>query len=157
MRKLWPLLILCLVSCCGYSTRSLLPSYLKTIYIPAIQNRTLKPLLSEKLNDELVTAFTRSGRLRVSSDPSADIVLNIQITGYRKSAAVYDTSRSATEWRYEISYSGEGTDQLKKAKLWGGSSNVGNNYDVSLSEDEVIDRLVKSVADEIVQNILTAW
>ncbi len=157
MRKLWVLFILSLVSCCGYSTRSLLPSYLKTVYISDIQNRTLKPLLSEKLADELVTAFTRSGRLRVSSDPSADIVLNIQITGYRKSAAVYDTSRSATLWRYEITYTGECADQVKKIKLWGGSSNVNDNYNADLSEDEVLDRLVKSVADEIVQKTLTAW
>ncbi|MBN2378770.1 hypothetical protein JXM67_03090 [candidate division WOR-3 bacterium] len=143
--------------CCGYSTRSLLPTYIKTINIAEVKNRTLHPLLAEDLNDRLVTAFTRDGRLRVSPDPSADLVLIIEITGYKRSAAVYDDSHNVSEWRYELRYSGNCTDQLKNNVLWEGTQQVFEVIDADVDEEDGIEQLLKSAADLIVQNILVAW
>jgi len=99
MRRIWIIASLILIGCCGYTTRAMLPAYMRTIYVQPVENKTLRPLLAENLRDGLVLAFTRNGRLRVSSDPSADLSLTVTITSYKRTAAVYDASRNAVEIR----------------------------------------------------------
>ncbi|MEA3312220.1 MAG: LPS assembly lipoprotein LptE [candidate division WOR-3 bacterium] len=157
MRKILVFGALLLVGCCGYSTRALLPTYLKTIHILRVENRTLRPLLAENLNDELVTAFTRNGRLRVSSDASADLSLNVSITSYRRTAAVYDASRNVTQWRYELRFEGECRDQVKNTVLWDERKTASEVLDASMDEEEGIRKLLERAADEIVRSTLLAW
>jgi hypothetical protein len=156
-RALLVLLCFAYCGCCGYSTRSLLPTYIKTINIAEVKNRTLQPLLAADLNDRLVTAFTRDGRLRVSPDPSADLVLTIEITSYKRSAEVYDASRNVSEWRYELRYEGNCTDQVKNNVLWEGTERALEVIDADVDEEEGITELLESAADLIVQNVLVAW
>lgn len=143
--------------CCGYSTRSLLPGYLKTIHITGVENRTLRPLLAEDLNDGLITAFTRDGRLRVSPDASADLVLNMSITGYRRTASVYDDSGNVTKWKYELRYDGTCLDQVKNTVLWKGPETAFEDLDAEVDEEEGIRQLLERAAELIVQNVLLAW
>lgn len=157
MRKISIFGALLLVGCCGYSTRALLPGYLKTIHILRVENRTLRPLLAENLNDELVTAFTRNGRLRVSSDASADLVLRISVTGYKRTAAVYDASRNVTQWKYELRFEGNCRDQAKNTVLWDDRKTTSEVLDASLDEEEGIRKLLERAADEIVRSTLLAW
>jgi len=157
MRKILVFGALLLVGCCGYSTRALLPTYLKTIHILRVENKTLRPLLAENLNDELVTAFTRNGRLRVSSDASADLSLNVSITSYRRTAAVYDASRNVSQWRYELRFEGECRDQVKNTVLWDERKTTSEVLDASLDEEDGIRKLLERAADEIVRSTLLAW
>jgi hypothetical protein len=157
MRKIFVLGALFLIGCCGYSTRALLPTYLKTIHVLKVENHTLRPLLAENLNDELVTAFTRNGRLRVSSDQSADLSLTVTITDYKRTASVYDASRNVSEWLYELRFSGECHDQVKNTSLWEDRKTVSEVLDASLDEEEGIRKLLERAADEIVRSTLLAW
>lgn len=145
------------MGCCGYSTRALLPSYLKTIYISEVENKTLRPLLAENLRDGLVLAFTRNGRLRVSSDASADLVLRISVTGYKRTAAVYDASRNVTQWKYELRFEGNCRDRVKNTVLWDERKTTSEVLDASLDEEEGIRKLLERAADEIVRSTLLAW
>lgn len=149
--------MLFLLSCCGYTTRAMLPAYIKTIYIQPVNNQTLRPQLGERLGDELTSAFSRSGRLRVSSDGSADLSLHIRISGYRRTAAVYDAERNVSEWSYEISFTGECLDQTRNTVLWEQSQAVREVVSVSVDEEEGISRAIVRAADEIVRNTLLAW
>ncbi|NLI98329.1 LptE family protein [bacterium] len=157
MRKNLSLVFLFLISCCGYSTSSLLPSYLKTIYISQIENKTLQPLLAERLFDELVSGFTQSGRLRVSPDASADLVLKIEITAYKKTASVFDASRNVLKWNYSINYTADCKDMIKNSNLWGGGYSVNKDYEAGLDEQEALNRLLKLVREDIIRNTLIAW
>ncbi|MQY71286.1 hypothetical protein GH141_05090 [bacterium] len=157
MRKMVIFGALLLVGCCGYSTRALLPSYLKTIYISDVENKTLRPLLAENLRDGVVLAFTRSGRLRVSSDASADLVLRVSITGYRRTAAVYDASRNVSQWKYELRFESQCRDQVKNTVLWDDRKTTSEVLDAELDEEEGIRKLLERAADEIVRSTLLAW
>jgi hypothetical protein len=157
MRKILIFGLLFLMGCCGYSTRSLLPGYLKTIYVSDVDNKTLRPLLGENLHDGLVTAFSRNGRLRVSSDASADLVLKITITGYSRSAAVYDASRNVSQWKYELRFTGECRDQVKNTILWESRNTISEVLDAESDEEEGIRQLLDRAADEIVRSMLLAW
>lgn len=148
-----------MAGCCGYSTRSLLPGYLKTVHVSDVENRTLEPVLGEDLRDQLLTAFTTDGRLRVSSDPSADLMLTVTINRYERSAAVYtaDTLNNVGQWRYELRYSAECRDQVKNSVLWQGSQTVFLNLEEEIDEEEGKLQLIEHAAEDIVRNILLAW
>lgn len=149
--------MLFLLSCCGYTTRAMLPAYIKTIYIQPVDNQTLRPQLGERLGDELASSFTRSGRLRVTSDASADLSLHIRITGYRRVAAVFDAQRNVSEWSYEISFAGECLDQTRNTVLWEQSQAVREVVEASINEEDGISRAILRAAEEIVRNTLLAW
>lgn len=157
MQKIVPLAFLMLLGCCGYSTRSLLPAYLETIHVKQVENSTLRPLLGEELTDELVGGFSRDGRLRVSSDPSADLILEVGVTSYQRTAAVYDASRNVTRWRYQLRYSGECVDVAKNTTLWEQTQTVSEVLDADEPEEEGIRLLLERSAEEIVRNVLLAW
>jgi hypothetical protein len=155
MRRLWVWFALIFIGCCGYSTRSLLPGYLKTIYIQPVQNSTLRPLLGEDLTDELVIKFTRDGNLRVSPDESADLILTIEVTGYDRNALVYDTA--ATQWSYRLRYKGVCRDQVRNQILWEETRSVLEQLEVDVDEEEAIVQLIESAAEEILTATLLAW
>ncbi len=157
MRKLLVFGLLALLGCCGYTTRAMLPGYLKTIYIEQVQNRTLRPLLGEQLTDQLITEFTRNGRLRVASEPSTDLLLEVEVTSYRRTAAVYETSSDVPQWRYEIKLSATCTDQVKNTVLWDGAETVFEVVDEGVPEDEVIQTLIERASEVIVRDVLLAW
>ncbi|UCG91768.1 MAG: hypothetical protein JSV97_11960, partial [candidate division WOR-3 bacterium] len=46
-----------LISCCGYSTRSLLPSYIQTIHIKIFENKTVKVGLDERATNAVNESF----------------------------------------------------------------------------------------------------
>ena len=157
MRRIWIIASLILIGCCGYTTRAMLPAYMRTIYVQPVENRTLRPLLAENLRDGVVLAFTRNGRLRVSSDPSADLSLTVTITSYRRTAAVYDASRNVSQWRYELRFEGECRDQVKNTVLWDERKTTSEVLDAELDEEEGIRKLLERTADEIVRSTLLAW
>jgi len=157
MRKIWLLGALVFVGCCGYSTRALLPGYLKTIYIAKVENRTLRPMLAEQLNDELTASFTRDGRLRVSSEPSADLALTLSVDGYKRLAAVYDASRNVSQWKYQLRLRGECRDQVKNTTLWEDTKTVEEVLDADVDEEEAIAELLQAAAEAVVRDVLLAW
>jgi len=143
--------------CCGYSTRSLLPTYLKTIHIADVGNRTLRPLLGEDIYDQLILDFSRDGRLRVTPDASADLALRITITSYNRSAATYDNQKNISEWSYRLKYEGKCIDQVKNSTLWEGDEIVTEIVAADIDEDQGISTLIETVSDRIVRNVLLAW
>jgi len=145
------------ISCCGYSTQSLLPSHLKTIHIAPVENSTLRPLLGEDLGDRLTLQFSKGGRLRVVSESSADLVLNITVTSYSRQAAVYDNERNVQKWIYSLSYRGECRDMVKNSLLWQQNAVVTKVIDSDVDEDESIAKLIDRAAEEIVRKTMIAW
>ncbi|MBD3286780.1 hypothetical protein GF359_09185 [candidate division WOR-3 bacterium] len=145
------------VGCCGYSTRSLLPTYIKTIHVTDVENRTLRSLIGEDLFDQLIFSFSRDGRLRVSPDESADLLLEVTVTSYNRSAATYDNQRNISEWRYQLRLKGICTDQVKSNTLWEGEETVFEIVSADLDEEEGISTLIETAVDRIVRNVLLAW
>ena len=98
---LFLLLALFLVSSgsgCGYTTGSLLPSHLKTIYVDNFKNKidigkevtevsryTLyRPGLENDVTSEIINRFAFDGNLKIESKKSADLILKGDLINYNQ-------------------------------------------------------------------------
>jgi len=63
------------LSCCGYSTRSLLPDYFQKVHVELFENRTLKSGLDELATNAVTDAFRSGSGLHISDESSADIII----------------------------------------------------------------------------------
>jgi outer membrane lipopolysaccharide assembly protein LptE/RlpB len=85
-KLLFPLFILSL-SACGYSFQgdvSNLPSDVRTVYIPIVQNKTTTPALSSQFTDMIKREFNHYGTLKVIDDKDiADAMLTVSIDEVR--------------------------------------------------------------------------
>ncbi len=90
------------LSACGYRVAgrgSGLPEGVRTIAVPALENRTTRYRIEQRLTNALVREFLARSKYRVVADPvSADAVLRGEITGLESSAVVFNavTGRATT-------------------------------------------------------------
>lgn len=81
---------------CGYrvgGTGSRLPPGLKVIAVPALENRTSRYRIEQRMTEAVVREFLARTRYRiVSAEDSADAVLRGEITSFEASPVVFDTT-----------------------------------------------------------------
>lgn len=81
---------------CGYHVAgrgSRLPASVKTIAVPALENRTTRYRIEQRLTEAVIHELLARTSYRVVADPAAaDAVLRGQITGLESSAVVFDTT-----------------------------------------------------------------
>ena len=85
-----------LLAGCGYHVAgraSRLPASVKTIAVPALENRTLRYRIEQRLTGAVVHELLARTSYRVVANPAAaDAVLRGEITGLESSAVVFDTA-----------------------------------------------------------------
>lgn len=85
-----------LLTGCGYHVAgrgSRLPANLKTIAVPALENRTARYRIEQRLTEALIRELLARTSYRVVSDPAdADAMVRGQITGLESSAVVFDSA-----------------------------------------------------------------
>jgi len=81
---------------CGYHVAgrgSRLPPSVKTIAVPALENRTTRYRIEQRLTEAVIHELLARTSFRVVSDPTAaDAVLRGKITGFESSAVLFDTA-----------------------------------------------------------------
>jgi outer membrane lipopolysaccharide assembly protein LptE/RlpB len=91
-----------LLAGCGYHVAGRagrLPANVKTIAVPALENRTIRYRIEQRLTEAVVRELLARTSYRVVADPAAaDAVLRGEITGLESSAVVFDaaTGRATT-------------------------------------------------------------
>lgn len=143
---------------CGYSTRSLLPSNIKTIAITSIENSTTQPGLAEELMLSLPRIFNTDRNLRVVSPEQADLLLTVLITNYSRSASSYDNQQNISAYELAISVQVEVLDQHRNETFYSGFINSRISYNPENTPlEEAISELVNKLSHEIVRQVITAW
>jgi hypothetical protein len=143
---------------CGYSTRSLLPSHLRTIAITAVENSTTQPGLAEELTLVLPRIFSSDRNLRVTSAEQADLTLMVLITNYSRSAAAYDADQNIAAYEINISAQVEVQDQVRNENFFSGLVSSRNAYNPEAkTEEAAISEAVDKRGREIVRQVITAW
>ncbi len=154
-------IIVILIACCGYSTRVLLPSHLKTIAIPVVGNETIKPGLGELLTDSLTSDFTNNRILKVTSIDKANLILECKITNYEKSAQSYTSEQAVSVWKITLSAEINAKDKTKSESdsvaLTKGNVSTWITYPTDSTEDYGINKAVNRLSQEILTKVLTAW
>ena len=148
-------LIWLVVSCCGYSTRSLMPEYMQQIYVGFFENRTLKAGLDEVATNSVIEAFRSGSNLRVVDEERADLVLEGGVSGYSKSPHTYTSDQTILEYKITVKYSVRCVDKARNEVFWEGDVSDWALYDTD--EDQAIREAAKKAAERLVTNILTNW
>lgn len=158
MRALALGFVLLAAGCCGYSTRSLLPSHLKTVAVPPATNTTTQPGLAEALTDELTLAFTSDRTLRVTNAEAADLVVSVTVSSYTRTPSSYTGDQAVSAYELSVSAQVEARDQTRDEVFYSGAASARVTYDPNAKTEEVAAaEAVKKLASEIVRQVQIAW
>lgn len=143
------------VSCCGYSTRSLLPGYIQKVHIKIFKNKTIKVGLDELATNAVIEAFRSGSSLRIVDEQSADIVMEGHISGYSKDPHTYTSDQTITAYKITIKFTVRCIDRVRNDIFWEGDVSDWATYEID--EDKAIDEAMEKTAKRLVTAILTNW
>lgn len=152
------LLAICYIlisGCCGYSTHSLLPGYIKKVHIKIFENQTYKPGLDEIATQLTIEAFRNNSNLKIVSEDQADIVISGKITGFSKDPYVYTGALNVSQYKITVKFSVICFDQVKNTIYWQGDISDWAIY--TTDEDASIKEATKRTAERLVTTILANW
>jgi hypothetical protein len=144
-----------MVSCCGYSTRSLLPGYMKTVHVKLFENNTFKAGLDEIATNSVVDAFLSGSGMRIVGENDAALVIEGRVSGYAKEPYTYTSAATVIEYRITVTLAARCLDQVQNDVFWEGSVSDWVTYETD--EDQAIVDASKKAAEKLVNTILTNW
>jgi len=165
--RLFLVLLAGFLSSCGlYSTNpGSLPGHIKTLAIPAFDNRTTQVGLDEEITQAVIQRFVDDNHLKVVSESDANAVLTGAVVDYRNTVFGFTGREQAQEYRVTITVAVRLMDKVKNRELWrdDGMVKTQNYYVISVPgqepQDEVSGRkqAVQKIADEILSRTIENW
>ena len=159
---------LALLGGCGYHVAGhsdLLPKTLKTIYIPAWVNGTVRYKLTDSLPQDIGREFIARTRYLVVTKPdNADAILTGTVLRYNASPAIFDPATArASVVEFEVAMSARLTEKATGKVLWENTYfSFKQRYEISTKpttyfeeSDPAITRLSREAARSIVSAILS--
>lgn len=143
------------MSCCGYSTRSLLPSHIQKVHIKLFENQTLKAGLDEIATVNTIESFRGGSNLRIVAEGEADIVIDGKVTGYNKQPHTYTGDQTVIDYKLTMKYSVRCVDQRKNEVFWEGTVSDWVTY--STDEEQAVNEVARKTSEKLVNTILTNW
>lgn len=174
---IYPLvLFLALLSGCGYTTRSLLPSNFKSIYIDNFVNeikiaaeqtdermyRGYRPGLERDITKAVIDRFLFDGNLNISNDRDADLVLRGALMDYKRDALRYDANNNVEEYRILLIVNIELKDVRADKLVWeekgfAGETTYRTTGTLAKSESTAVSDAAKDLARRIVERTVEGW
>ena len=161
-----------LLSGCGYTTGSLLPSNYRTVAIEPFKNKVgylnentrglYVPLLENKVHDNVASRFQFDGHLKVVPAGRADLVLKGELTGFDREELRLTDNQDVQEYRLRITVAITLVDQTTDKPVWEEPSFSGEaTYFVSgpqaKSESAALDDALTDLSRRIVERTLENW
>jgi hypothetical protein len=155
------------LSSCGiYSTNpGSLPGHIKTLAVPAFENKTTQVGLDEEITQAVISRFVDDNHLKIVAESDANAVLTGSVIDYKNSVFGFTGREQAQEYRVQIAVAVRLMDKVKNRELWRDDNMVKtqNYYVVSVPgqtpQDEVSGRqeAVRKIADEILSRTIENW
>ncbi len=152
---------------CGYrvaGTGAGLPAGIKTVAIPALENKTSRFRVEQRLTEALVREFLARTRYRVVSDPAnADAVLSGEVTSLESNAVLFDTATGrATTMLVSVRLRVKFVEAASKKVLWENDEYLfREQYEISADlksffeeQNPALDRLAREFAATLVSALL---
>lgn len=165
-----------LVSGCGYTTQSLLPSSFKSIYIPPFKNaikveaeqsnvrmyRGYRPGMEIELTKAVIDRFMFDGNLKIARDGGSDIILNGELIDFRREPLRYDSNDNIEEYRLKIIVDIELEDVKAGKIVWtekgfAGETTYRTTGSNAKSEAAAVNEGIADIARRIVERTVEAW
>jgi len=161
---------------CGYTTGSLLPSHIKTIYIENFKNkidisdepsdkhgyRIYRVGLENEITEKIIDQFIFDGHIRIVDKDDADIILEGELLDYYKQPLRYDKFDNVEEYRIIVTVNLEATDIVKGKRMWKETNFIGfDTYRLTggfaRSEQEAQDGAIDDLSKKIVEKVVEGW
>jgi hypothetical protein len=151
-----------LTGCGIYSfSGSSLPSHLKTVELPLLENQSMEPDIADDIAGELNEQILSGNLLRiVTSD--ADAVISGSITNYQHEPYTFGAAetRQVDVEQYIVKITAQITfyDNVNDEPLFEGPVNAQGIYDFSKESEEIgKERAIKDMVERILQSSLQSW
>ena len=151
---------------CGYTLKSAVPSYIKTLAIPVFQNNTVEYALADEVTQSLVDGFLANRQLSLVSERDANAVLRGTILSYRNRVFGYTREERATEYEVVLVVQITFRDVVKNRDLWKEDAlTVRTTYNVSpvgatggaRTEADARREVVQKLTDQVVSRTVQGW
>ena len=161
---------------CGYTSKSLLPSQVKSIHVAAIKNtidlssevsdknnfRVTRPGVEVDLTNAIINRFVFDGNLKVTQLEKASAVLEAKLTDYRRDALRYSKGDDVQEYRLSIHLDVIVYESQGHKVLWHDQNVVGDTTFFlsgprAITEDEALTQVVEDVARRVVEKTIELW
>lgn len=117
---------------CGYTTRSMISTKYRTIYVTPFINKIditneldtgskfkiYRPRLETDVTNAVINKYLFDGNLRPTNKESADLVLKGEVLEYRKDALRYSENDDVTEYRMSLFVNISLWDNKENKMLW---------------------------------------
>lgn len=168
--------ILFFVSGCGYTTRSLLPPEYKTVYVENFVNkiqvveetndarmyRGYVPGMEITLTKAVINKFLFDGNLTIAGPDKANLILEGEMTDFRREPLRYDNNDNIEEYRIKIFVNMSLKDAKTGKTLWtedsfSGESTYRTGGSLATTENAAIQDAMDDLARRIVERTVEAW
>ncbi len=165
-----------LFSSCGYTTRSMINSSYKTIYIAPFVNKVditgefdstsgykvYRPMLESDITRTLTRRFLMDGNLKPVDRENADLVLKGELVEFRRDPLRYNTDNEVDEYRMNllvnISLWEPGADKpLWEERNFTGDTTYFVQGAARKSEDAAVNDALLDLARRIVERTVEQW
>ena len=159
---------------CGYTTRSLLPSQFKTIYVENFVNkikvtaessdermyRGYRPGMEIDVTNTIRNKYLFDGNLKISDSENADLILKGELVDFRNEALRYDRNDNVLEYRVRMVINMELTTKDGKTRwkennfagesLYNATGSITNTESTAIqdAEDDLARRVVERTVEE---------
>lgn len=96
------LALVALPACVQYRLGSMLPSDIRTVYVPTCDNATSEPMIESDVTQAILSQIQMDGSLRVAGQEDADTVLDIKLTQFQLDPVAYVSGQSSTVNQYRM-------------------------------------------------------
>ena len=170
------LIFLSLISGCGYTTKSLLPSDIKTIRVDNFKNdiqvqaeqsnlrmyRGYRPGMENDITRAVTNKFLTDGTLKIANESNADLTLKSSLMDFKRDALRYDTSDNVEEYRIKLIVNMELTNNKTGVVMWkekgfAGETTYRTSGSLAKSDDAAVNDAIDDLARRIVERTVEAW
>ena len=175
MKKLFAIAVVLTLPGCGYSLAgrgSFLPSYIQTVGIPQLLNRTAFYDVEQILTEKVRAEFIGRGKYRITPDAAgADAVLTGEVLGIYVQPIGFTEQQLASRYQFTLQMKVSFTDARTGQELWSNDAltfreeyELATRGNVALEgaafldqERSAFDRIATDVARTVVTAILEAF
>lgn len=168
--------IILFVPGCGYTTRSLLPSDLKTIYVSNFKNainisaeqsnvrmyRGYRPGMERDLTKAVNDKFLFDGNLVIATESNADLILAGELIDFSRVALRYDANNNVEEYRITMTVNMDVVNRKTGKTMWteksfSGETTYRTSGPLAKSENAAVNDAIADLARRIVERTIEAW
>jgi outer membrane lipopolysaccharide assembly protein LptE/RlpB len=151
---------------CGYSfSGSSLPSHIRSLAIPVLENKSLDYQVADEATQALVDRFIQDNRLKVVPLSAADAVLEGAVTSYENKVYSYTREEEPEQYIVVIHLSLAFKDLVKNREIWKEEDLVASAvYSPGglvpggpTTEEEARAKALEELANDVLSRTLERW